>query len=140
MSYGKQLLDRAAAKAGSRYALAKLTDISQGNMSEVASGKRHVPASWILKLARIAEIDPTEAMEHWDLERSELKKKRRQWSSSAAAGVGATWLTIASMQLAGSYEVSATVRAAINSLYIVSNRLRRFWHLHPVPYTASNCR
>lgn len=92
MSYGKRLLDQAAEKAGSRYALAKLTEIDEGDLSKVASGKRDVPASWVLKLARVAGIDPTEAMEMHDLERAEKKRLRRQLSHSAVVGVVATLL------------------------------------------------
>lgn len=96
MGYGKDLLERAAAKAGSRYALSKLTGIPQSDMSNVVTGKRDVPASWVLKLARIAEIDPTEAMESWDLERSEKKRLRRPSLRSAAAGVAAICAIFAS--------------------------------------------
>jgi len=90
MGYGKDLLDRATAKAGSRYALSKITGIPQSDMSDVVHGRREVPASWVLKLARVAEVDPTEAMEFWDYDRAEKKRLRRLWSSSAQGGAAET--------------------------------------------------
>lgn len=78
MGYSKQLLDRAAAAAGSRYALSKMTGIPQGNLSEAANGIRQVPASWVLDLATIAGVDPGTAMTEWKLERQAKKKAQRE--------------------------------------------------------------
>lgn len=77
MAYGKDLLDKAAAKAGSRYALAKQTGIAESGLSRAANGERDVPASWVLPLAQIAGVDPIKAMEQWTRERA-AKKKARQ--------------------------------------------------------------
>jgi DNA-binding transcriptional regulator YdaS (Cro superfamily) len=96
MGYGKDLLAKASEAAGSRYALAKLTGIAESNLSDAWNGKRQVPASWILKLARVAGVDPTEAMEFHDLERAEKKRLRRQSLPLAAAGAVAILLTFAS--------------------------------------------
>lgn len=93
MGYGKDLLDRAAAKAGSRYALSKLTGIAESNLSRATHGTRDIPASWVLPLARVAEVDPTEALEMWDLERAEKKRLRRQSLRLALGGGVVIWLT-----------------------------------------------
>ncbi len=90
MSYAKNLLDRATATAGSRYALAKLTGLNESDLSKAANGKRGVPAAWVLPLARVAGVDPTEAMEFWDMDRAEKKRLRRQLSSSVPGGGAAT--------------------------------------------------
>lgn len=91
MSYGKDLLAKAVAEAGSGYALAKTTEIAESHISEAMRGKRDVPASWVLKLARVAGVDPTEAMENHDLERAEKKRLRQLSSRSAVAGAVATF-------------------------------------------------
>jgi hypothetical protein len=123
MSYGKDLLDRATAKAGSRYALHKLTEIDESDLSKAASGKRDVPASWVLKLARVAEVDPLQAMEQHDAERAERKKKRQQLSRSVLAGVAAI-CAISGTLSAGQARASVVSHAherAVNCVYIVSN-------------------
>jgi hypothetical protein len=96
MGYGKELLTAAAEKAGSRYALAKATGIAESALSYAWNGKRDVPASWVLPLSRVAGVDPTEAMENWDLDRAEKKRLRRSLSHSAAVGAVAMWLCFAS--------------------------------------------
>lgn len=96
MPYGKDLLTAAVEKAGSRYALSKATGLAESELSRVWNGQRDVPASWVLPLARVAEVDPTEALENWDLERAEKKRLRQQLSRSAVGGVVATLLTFAS--------------------------------------------
>lgn len=96
MGYGRDLLERAAANAGSRYALSKMTGIPESALSYAWNGKRQVPASWVLKLARVAEVDPTEAMEFWDLEQAEKKRRRQQSLRSALGGAAATFAISAS--------------------------------------------
>lgn len=76
MTYGKTLLDKAAEKAGSRYALAKITGIAESGLSRAATGERDVPAAWVLPLAQIAGVNPTAAMEAWSQERAQKKKAR----------------------------------------------------------------
>lgn len=90
MGYARDLLAAAAAKAGSRYALAQITGIDESDLSKAARGKRGVPASWILPLARVAKIDPTEAMEFWDLERAEKKRSGRLSRFSGPDGAAET--------------------------------------------------
>lgn len=124
MSYGKDLLDRAAAKAGSRYALAKITGIDEGDLSKAAKGTRNVPASWVLPLARVAEVNPTEAMEFWDLERAEKKRRRRLSSSSAAGGVAATLLTFAVSVVPDHHALAMSGRLAIDTS---THRINRLW-------------
>jgi DNA-binding transcriptional regulator YdaS (Cro superfamily) len=124
MGYGKDLLDRAAAKAGSRYALSKVTGIPESNLSEATHGKRNVPASWVLKLARVAEIDPTEAMEMHDLERAEKKRLRRHLSRLGVAGVAAICATLSSSGDGLAHQFSAaTSRVEFTVLNIVSKIL-----------------
>lgn len=120
MSYGKALLARATEQAGSGYALAKVTGLAESHISEAMRGKRDVPASWVLKLARVAGIDPTEAMENHDLERSEKKRLRRQSLHSAVGGVVATLLLFASSGDASARAFSATVNRTVDCVRIVS--------------------
>lgn len=125
MSYGKALLTAAAEKAGSRYALSKLTDIPQSHMSDVILGRRDVPASWVLKLSRVAGVDPTEAMEHWDLDQAEKKRLRRLSSRSEAGGVVATLLffVVSVVMLAWPLHAGAAsgqaLHSAVDRLHIV---------------------
>jgi len=89
MPYGLALLDKAAAFCGSRYKLAKTLEVSQGNLSEMVSGKRDVPLELTLKCAELLGVDVRDAWHEWDAERNG-KKKRRQLSSSDQAGAAAT--------------------------------------------------
>lgn len=127
MTYGKDLLARAAEKAGSRYALAKLTGLDEGDLSKAARGKREVPASWVLKLARVAGIDPTEAMEMHDLERSEKKRARRLLSRSAAAGVAAICAIFGSTGDATGHQSNTARNLLANSISCTSCRLRKLF-------------
>jgi plasmid maintenance system antidote protein VapI len=61
MESGKTLIDRAAAKAGSRYRLAKDIDFPQSHLSTMASGKRTVPPALAAHLAAYAGEDPRTA-------------------------------------------------------------------------------
>jgi DNA-binding transcriptional regulator YdaS (Cro superfamily) len=123
MTYGKDLLTKAVAKIGTRYALAKATGLAESEISRAWNGKRDVPASWVLPLARVAEVDPTEAMESWDLERAEKKRLRQQLLRSAVAGVAA---------MCAAFGISVEdARAAIRSAPAPSNL---------ISYTSSKVR
>lgn len=124
MKYGKTLLDRAIEQAGSRYALSKITEIPQSHLSDAFHEKREVPASWVLKLARVAGVDPTEAMEMHDLERAEKKRARRLLSSSVVAGVAAICATFGTTDTAHATSLHAE---QVNSVYIVSSWLRALY-------------
>jgi DNA-binding transcriptional regulator YdaS (Cro superfamily) len=125
-TYGKALLTRAVARAGSGYALARTTEIQESHISEALKGKRQVPASWVLKLARVAEVDPLQAMEHHDAERAERKKKRQQLSRSVLAGAAAICAIFGTLsgEQARASLVSHAHETAVNCVYIVSRRVR----------------
>lgn len=91
MSYGKDLLTAAVEKAGSRYALAKITAIDEGRLSRAWHGERAVPASWVFPLAQAAGVDPGEALEHFHAEQAEKKRALRR----SGGGVAATLLLFA---------------------------------------------
>lgn len=77
MGYSASLLRRAVkAAGGSRYALSKLTDLPESHLSEVWHGKRRVPAAWVLPLAKVAGVDPADAMERHARERKLLRRMR----------------------------------------------------------------
>lgn len=61
MEQAQTLIDKAAEVCGSRYKLAKLTGVSQGNLSEMVQGERGLPPALAGELAAMVGEDPRNA-------------------------------------------------------------------------------
>jgi hypothetical protein len=55
--YLDQLIDQASAKAGSDYKLAKMIDVSRGNVSDWRAGTRKCPVADVVLMAEIAGLE-----------------------------------------------------------------------------------
>jgi len=115
MRYGKDLLTKAVERAGSRYKLSQITAIPQSDLSDAWNGKRGVPASWVLRLARVAGVDPTEAMELHDLERSQAKKNPPLSWRLGVGGAAVLWLASWSASSEAAQAVQ-TVRGLLDTM------------------------
>lgn len=56
------LIDKAVNVCGSQYRLAKLTGLSQGNLSEIRAGKRHAPVRLVAEAAALIGADVRSAV------------------------------------------------------------------------------
>lgn len=83
-----ELIDHAAAIAGSDYKLAKAIEASEGNVNDWRHGRRPCPLHFQASMAVIAGVDARELV--WQAVKAKMKGKAKQQAGNALLGVLAT--------------------------------------------------
>lgn len=91
--YSKTLIDKAVANAGSRYRLAKQLGVSEQNLHAVYHQRRPLPMTWVYALAKLANVDPGEALEHVTDDKLSAQGKPRPLSALGVGGAEAVFDT-----------------------------------------------
>jgi len=127
MQYGIFLIDKAAEKCGSFYALAKRMDVSEGNISAIRKGRRKLPLAWVYELATIAEVDPAWALKGATEELARSEAKRSRLGKAVAGGAVVMLLGSYGINFPSVIEGHSISHEALSTLYIVSTGAAVLW-------------
>ena len=118
-----EYLDTAKARLNvtSDYALAKRLECFPNHVSEVRSGKRHMPLDMAFRIAITLELDPAQVIADLEEQREKNEKRRGFWRSFASRARSSVVAVLCTLALI----LSATF-GSVQALHGGASRLRRW--------------